>query len=306
MSELERPFSPTLGHDGEPCAECGAPLAHDQRYCLNCGRRRAAARIPFLEVLREEHDRQLAAVREGEKVEAEEAAVRPITPQAAAGVVGGLLLLVLIGVLIGAVVRGGGDGTRTAAATPQVLTVGGAASGTQANASQFAGDWPVNKEGWTVQLQTLPKASTQPDAVAQAKTAAQGKGATAVGALDSDSYSSLDPGNYVVYSGVYGQKKQADAALGKLRKGFPGAKVIHVAGGNGSGVSSTGGNPNALSGHLKSAVVDRSQLTQLQNLPPDQYAKQSRKLPDTTILPGTAPKKDNKAPGAGGGGTTIK
>ena len=36
---------------GVPCAECGAPLAEDQRYCLNCGQRRADARLPFLEVL---------------------------------------------------------------------------------------------------------------------------------------------------------------------------------------------------------------------------------------------------------------
>ena len=34
-----------LGEHGEPCARCGAPLAHDQRYCLNCGQRRADARL---------------------------------------------------------------------------------------------------------------------------------------------------------------------------------------------------------------------------------------------------------------------
>jgi hypothetical protein len=27
---------------GEPCAACGAPLADDQRYCLECGERRAS------------------------------------------------------------------------------------------------------------------------------------------------------------------------------------------------------------------------------------------------------------------------
>ena len=29
---------------GEPCADCGSPLAADQRYCLNCGT--AARRSP--------------------------------------------------------------------------------------------------------------------------------------------------------------------------------------------------------------------------------------------------------------------
>jgi phosphatidylinositol-3-phosphatase len=33
------------------CQACGAPLAADQRWCLECGARRAEARIPFLEIL---------------------------------------------------------------------------------------------------------------------------------------------------------------------------------------------------------------------------------------------------------------
>jgi hypothetical protein len=37
--------------DTEPCVQCGAPLAPDQRYCLRCGTRRAEARLPFLDVL---------------------------------------------------------------------------------------------------------------------------------------------------------------------------------------------------------------------------------------------------------------
>lgn len=39
---------PLLGPEGEPCAECGAPLAGDQRYCLTCGRRRGRARLDVL------------------------------------------------------------------------------------------------------------------------------------------------------------------------------------------------------------------------------------------------------------------
>ena len=40
-------FAARLGPDGEACATCGASLAADQRYCLNCGERRAATRVPF-------------------------------------------------------------------------------------------------------------------------------------------------------------------------------------------------------------------------------------------------------------------
>jgi hypothetical protein len=34
-----------LGSPGDPCAVCGAPLAADQRYCLNCGERRGPRRL---------------------------------------------------------------------------------------------------------------------------------------------------------------------------------------------------------------------------------------------------------------------
>ena len=40
-----------LGEQGEPCQECGAPLAADQRYCLNCGRRRAGPRVDYRQLM---------------------------------------------------------------------------------------------------------------------------------------------------------------------------------------------------------------------------------------------------------------
>jgi hypothetical protein len=46
-AQLETIDLPTLGAKGEACAECGAPLATDQRYCLNCGTRRAGPRLDF-------------------------------------------------------------------------------------------------------------------------------------------------------------------------------------------------------------------------------------------------------------------
>jgi hypothetical protein len=299
-TDLERAYAPKLGEEGEPCVECGAPLASDQRYCLECGHRRGDARIPFLDVLRETY------------AEEARASVPPppppppeptgLSPLAVAGVAGFVAVLVGIGVLVGALAGGGGS------SKPQVVAVGGTGSGALQTASvaAFQGDWPDGKSGWTVQLQTLPKASSQPAQVAAAKQQAQSKGATAVGALDSDGFASLAPGQYVVYSGVYASKKQAQSALGKLKGKFPAAKVVQVSGGGGAGVSSSGGDPNALSGNKKSATVDKSQLQRLQNLSPQEYQKQSRKLPDTTALPGKPPPKDTKPPGGGSGGTTIK
>jgi hypothetical protein len=87
-----------------------------------------------------------------------------------------------------------------------------------------------------VQLQTLPQSGTQVSAVEAAKSAATAKGAKNVGALKSEEFSSLPSGNYVIYSGVYHKKPEADKALAGLKKLFPGAKVISVS--NGSAGSS--------------------------------------------------------------------
>ncbi len=45
------PDPPTLGPVSQHCPTCGALLAADQRYCLNCGTRRAESRVPFPESL---------------------------------------------------------------------------------------------------------------------------------------------------------------------------------------------------------------------------------------------------------------
>src|ERR1700704_3512347 len=51
MSTQETMSGPVLGEPGELCAGCGVALASDQRYCLNCGYRRAESRVPYIEVL---------------------------------------------------------------------------------------------------------------------------------------------------------------------------------------------------------------------------------------------------------------
>jgi hypothetical protein len=291
-----------LGEDGERCAACSAPLAEDQRYCLNCGERRGNARLPFLDVLREQWESERAGAkaptppppRSGTGASGSDRNWTPLV--AAAG--GGIAALVLgVGFLIGQ----SGDAPRPAA-RPQVVQVGG---GGTAPAAAFQEDWPQGQDGWTVQLQALPKASTQPAQVASAKTAAQSKGAADVGALDSDQHGGLDPGSYVVYSGVLKDEKAAKKALDKLKGSFPDAKVIEVSGAGGA-VSDAGGDKNALAGGKDSANVDKSQLQKLQGLSPQEYAKQSRKLPDQTILPGKAPPTDNAAPGGGSDAEVIK
>src|ERR671934_1917819 len=46
MPAIDLP-TPSLGARGDPCAECGAPLAADQRYCLSWGARPGPARVDW-------------------------------------------------------------------------------------------------------------------------------------------------------------------------------------------------------------------------------------------------------------------
>jgi hypothetical protein len=293
--EHETISGPALGRDGDACAYCGASLAGDQRYCLNCGRRRPEAETPF-------GRRQQEAAPVASPAPAGRPIVfagRRVSPVALAAGLGIFVVALLLGILIG----NGGDGGKQVAAAPQVIKVSAPAAAAPAQPVAFTSDWPADKQGFTVQVQTLAKATSQPDQVAQAKSAAQSKGATAVGALDSDEFASLDPGNYVIYSGVFTTRKQAARAL-KGMKGFSGARVVKVSA-SGGGSLSNKGDAGALSGKKKSATVGKKQLEQLKRLAPDKYQKKSSKLPDTTKLPGKAPPKDKRQPGGGGGGQTI-
>jgi hypothetical protein len=114
--------APTLGAQGEPCATCGAPLAADQRYCLECGTRRAQARLAFRDILAGQGPPPGAAP--------PSAPAPSDPPPARAGLAflaGLLCLLVALGV--GVLIGRSGDDTPTAATTPppQVITVSGAA-----------------------------------------------------------------------------------------------------------------------------------------------------------------------------------
>jgi hypothetical protein len=293
-----------LGETGEMCAGCGAQLAEDQRYCLDCGARRADPRVAFQEVLA----RPAPGSETGPDGAAPSVPPRDWTPMIALGALGGLALVLVIGVLIGK--TGFGDSSKQAAA-PQVIRVGpsagvAAAPGTALASTAGSGGggavksgWPSGKDGYTVELGVLPKASSDAAAVAKAKSDATSKGATGIGVLDSDSFKSLPGGNYVVYSGVFSSQSAAAAALKKLKGKFPSAQVVHV--------SATA--PKASTSYVgkSSAKLSNQQLQNLNNLSGDAYAKQSRKLPTTTALPGKPPPVDHGAPGGGsGGGSTIK
>ena len=123
MATTQDIHAPTLGAQGEPCASCGAPLAGDQRYCLECGARRTQARVAFREILAPGGAPPTTAA-------APVPSPAPEDPPARSGLafLGGLLCLLLalgVGVLIG---NSGDNATSATTPPPQVITVSGAAA----------------------------------------------------------------------------------------------------------------------------------------------------------------------------------
>jgi hypothetical protein len=88
--------------------------------------------------------------------------------------------------------------------------------------------WPGDKAGFTNVLESLPLAAGRDNAVARAR-AAKRAGLPAVGVLASSLYSSLHPGYYVVFSGIYGSQSEASAALATAHShGFPDAYQTRI------------------------------------------------------------------------------
>jgi len=110
------------GTVGDRCVNCGAPLTPDQRYCINCGERRGAARFR-LPAAAPESAPPAPSRRERARL------ARPSQGATLVAGIGTLLLAMGVGVLIGH----GSDSTKTVQSPhAQVITVsagGGGASG---------------------------------------------------------------------------------------------------------------------------------------------------------------------------------
>jgi hypothetical protein len=116
-----------FGEQGEPCQECGSPLAADQRYCLNCGKRRGGPRVDYTRVVGDagSDTPEPGAPQPGAAAAAtaDEKQERDYAPLAAVGGIAILGLMLLVGVLIGK-----GNNQTTSAPAP-IVTVGEPATG---------------------------------------------------------------------------------------------------------------------------------------------------------------------------------
>lgn len=124
--------------DSEPCGSCGYPLAIDQRYCLNCGRRRGEARVDYAPFIG-----AAGGVSQADPAPAPVAPAplasppRETSPLVAVAGIALLGLMLLVGVLIG---RGDGSGTEMAAAPPPTVVTVGEGDAQVADAAAGAAD----------------------------------------------------------------------------------------------------------------------------------------------------------------------
>jgi hypothetical protein len=153
---------------GDQCANCGQPLASDQRYCVNCGERRGTPRFSFSALA-------------GQAAAPASAPPRtPRRPRVSEGVgfiagVATLLLAMGVGVLIGH--NTSSSKLQQAAATPpqQVIKIEGGGSSSPANGSSSQTNHTASNTSLPSSKVTLSKKQTQ--AVNKAVTNVLGGGA---------------------------------------------------------------------------------------------------------------------------------
>ena len=237
MSEPPPPPPPPSGPDVPPspepppppepgvCPRCGAPHDPYQEYCLECGHRLPS---PYGMRTREIWSRD-----------------SPLWLWAA------LLALLLVALVAGAIVaiaatRGDKEGQpktsipvvttgpsttdtvgvitqppTTVTINPPTTTFGSTTTLSTTTTTTGNVTWPAGKDGYSIFLKSVPTSEGRAKADAAAQRA-RNNGLSQVGVLNSSDFSSLRPGYWVTFTGIYDTQQQANAALPNARaRGFP-------------------------------------------------------------------------------------
>jgi len=184
------------------CRTCGAPAEPDQEYCLECGNRILPARR---------------------------------APAVAAWIVPSLATLVVATGGAAAAIAATHDdkshGSHAIVALsplqPAPAPPPSAPAAKKGKTAQRLIPWPASN-GYTIVLATLPLSVGARAARAKALAALRA-GLRQIGVLVSSSYPSLQPGYYVVFSGVYASLEEAQSDLDTAKSSFPGAYARPIA-----------------------------------------------------------------------------
>jgi hypothetical protein len=200
------------------CPRCQTPYGEGQEYCLECGTR-LPTRSGLVAVLGSEWRRRLGRY-PGDWIWP---VLLALVVAAGAGVVSALWLADTSSSASGTLVRtqpGPSTPTPTETAPELTTTTPTTPTATETNPAappppplrQTLTTWPAGKNGWTIVLDSVPTTNGRVGAVAEAKQALR-LGLKQVGVLDSAGYSSLHPGYFVVFSGIYDSQAEAQSHI---------------------------------------------------------------------------------------------
>jgi hypothetical protein len=203
--------------DERRCPRCAAAYAQDQEYCLECGEQLPAA--PGLTTRLGNRWRRRFAWYPGDWVWP---ALLALLLAIAAGALSAIFLADESSSANDTIVRTQERPTtlQETQTAPEPTTTGPSTPATTATTSKPPPPpappkatlvfWPTGKSGWTIVLDSVPTTNGRTGAVAEAKQAAR-LGMKEVGVLDSSRFSSLHPGYYVVFAGIYDSEAAAQS-----------------------------------------------------------------------------------------------
>jgi hypothetical protein len=221
------------------CPRCGAPHGPDQEYCLECGYRLQPPAGAF---------GRLSAAWERRFGWYPGDWVWPVLLGFFIAVAGATAAIVLADAGGGnstIVATEGGTAHSPTAATPtETVALPTVPSGTPGAPSTPSKPppasttaprpgaltpWPAGTNGFTVVIESIPAGGSGRALAVDRARAASTAGLPSVGVLNSSRFSSLHPGYFVVFSGVYGSAVQAERARAAASvKGFQAAYVRQI------------------------------------------------------------------------------
>ena len=215
----------TAGGGGGFCPRCGALVEPGQEYCLECGLRQPGGGL---------------AANVG-------TAWQRRVPGRLWPILAALLVAaVMTGVAI-LISRGNDDGGPSvinatgpsSISTPSTETVPTEPTTTAATESETTPtatepppapeivDWPPSQNGYTIVIASLPAGGGRAQAIRKAREVLA-TGLPEVGVIDAGEFSSLHPGYYVVFSGIYDDQRAALQGVGRVQRLYPAAYIRQI------------------------------------------------------------------------------
>jgi hypothetical protein len=258
--EERPPADPGARDPEEPelrCSRCGAPYERNQEYCLECGQRLVplpafyrrldvwsrdspvwlwAALLALLAVALVAGAIVAAAAAGDDDEEGSRASIPVVTTSPTTtdtvGVITDPGTITLDTTTTGPLTTTTDPLTTTILPTTSTFTTTTLPTTTTSPTTTSPSgtiSWPTATDGWTVILRSVPTSEGRSEADAAAEDALDA-GLPEVGVLDSSNFSSLNPGYYATFTGVYDTRDEAVNALPRARNsGFPLAYAREVA-----------------------------------------------------------------------------